>query len=538
MKKMFSAFLGAIVLVGTSCFGQPESPGVMLGAYIPATVTYTDTILAFDENTEFDHTHTLMFCRFDYDFDGYPQLLDQIRDAGKIPIVTWQPGVSGVPDPSFSNSSFLNGDHDLGIISMAYSIKGFIERSENDSGIEIYIRFAHEPNISSAPAWPGHQWNNQSTQDYIDMFRYVHDLFYEVLGDLGDRVVWTWSVNYLGSAEGLDTYSNWKNLYPGDDYVDMVGLSGLNYGDHPTAGPGYSVTVQWLYMPILREMMAGGYVGGARVGETLRELASISGGKPQGIFEFGSVGGFPGSRSLSTYSTIPKEDWILQGYDSIREMVEFNYVRLIIWYNGIATSGGYLSDFRVSQNPGREEGPVPESWTQAYRDAIRGGGGTFFLEEPLTLEEMTPGEFYQAPSLITEKGYPQHEFWLSVYPGGELQRGAGLVATYFLYPSAGATPTNPDVCDGYVAVKIPGGKFYAFVPPASWVPFSLGGEAPQPAVKNFHVKRQSSATAFSMTLGSNLPAGTYKFYSILVPPGADPRNGGPDLKTTTFVLTE
>jgi hypothetical protein len=535
MKKMSFILGGCCIFFAVVAAAKPPHPGVMLGAYIPTTVEYTNTILSFDEKTNFTHTHTLLFAEFNYDFEQWPYLLEQIRDAGKIPIITWQPGIMGKAHPSFSNSSFLRGDHDAGIFRMANQLKNF--------GDTVYLRFAHEMNIRSAPAWPGHPWNNQSAQEFIDMYRYVHDKFDEVGAD---NVIWVWSVAYLGDAIGLDTFSNWKNLYPGDAYVDMTGLSGLNYGNNPSAGPGYSVTVQWLYMPILRDMMAGGYAGaGEGAAATMRELAKVSGGKPQGIFEFGTVGDYDSgafSRSPVAYSTIPKEDWIKQSYDCIRNMEEFLYVRLVLWYNGIADSGGYYNDFRVARNPGRDEGAVPQSWTQAYKDAIHGvyssSGDSFFLEEPLTLEEMTPSGFYRAPSLVTENSYPQHEFWLTVYPGGELRRGSTLGSTYFLYPSAGAGLDNPDICDVYVAAQIPGGSFYAFLPPSRWVPFNLRSEIPPATVKNFGLKRESRGTAFTMSLGSNLPLGTYTVYSILVPPGADPRDGGDDLKITGFVLTE
>lgn len=531
MKIVMSLVLSVFGMAAAACFAQPQSPGVMLGAFIPATNDYTETILAFDQNTDFRHTHTLLFCDFVYDFEQWPYLLEQVRAAGKIPIITWQPGVNGGPHASFSNYSFIRGDHDAGIIKMAMQIKNFVESSPPMDGPVVYMRFAHEPNIRASAAWPGYEWNNQSIDEYIEMFRYVHDLFYSVLGDAGERVVWTWSVNYMNDGTGYDTFSNWKNLYPGDRYVHMIGLSGLNYGDHPTAGPGYSVSVTWLYMPVLRDMMAGGY-SGAGAGAMLRELAAVSGGKPQGIFEFGTVGA-SFERMGETYSTIPKPQWILQGYDAIRTMEEFLYVRLVIWYNDIATTSGLLSDFRVAQNPHRDENPVPPSWTQAYRDAIH--GVPFFLEQPLTLEEMTPDGFYIPQSLITRSGYPQHELWLNVLKGGTLQRGSILSATYFLYPSINATPQNPDMCDIYLVARIPNGRFYSFVPPGRWVPFNAATQKPTPAVKNFGVRRESRGMAF--TLGTQgLPLGQYTIYSILVPPGADPRRGGPDMKISTFYI--
>jgi hypothetical protein len=124
-----------------------------------------------------------------------------------------------------------------------------------------------------------------------------------------------------------------------------------------------------------------------------------------------------------------------------------------------------------------------------------------------------------------------------VPPGGDLGRGQSLAGTVFFYPSAGHDVSNPDWCDIYLVVRIPSGAFYAFIPPRRWRRFDMKSGAPA-TVENYPLKREGRKTAFVQTLGRNLPLGTYTFYSILVYPGADPRGGGPDLKTTSFVLTE
>ena len=508
-------------------------PGIMLGAFIPATWEYDEDIRAFDDVTGRNHTHIMIFCAFDYNFEGGPYLLDKVGQTWKSPIICWQSGVEGVPHLDYSNRSFIDGKHDAGIIKMAQQVGRFVNRYD----LPVYIRWAHEANIKPAPAWPGHPWNNGSIEEYILMFRHVRDLFYDQLStEEAKKVVWTWSVNYLGSAEGLETYSNWKNLYPGDAYVDMTGLSGFNYGDHPTAGPGFSVTVQWLYLPILRDMMAGDYRRDRAEGVSPAELARLSGGKPQGIFEFGSVDvRRPGEAMTAVptaYSDIPKEDWITQGYDALAHMDEFGFVRLVVMYNDIATSGGYLCDFRVSRNQNRGEGLVPESVTRAYRDAIQ---DPRYLDTLLPLEDIQPGDFYHAGSIPAPASYPQHEFWLSPPPGGTIRRGSTVSAAFFLHPPAGGTGK----ADAYVAARIPTGDFYAFVYPSGWRRFDpSGGARPPAAARGVNIVREVQATAFIQPMGGGLPAGTYTFYSILVPPGADPLKLGADLKITDFTLAE
>ena len=262
MKTMANAtaWCGALLMAACGA-ARAADPGIMLGVYL-SSQQYEDALQGFDEAAGKTHTHVMYFVPF----EGYPNLAQFLNTLGKmkkVPVICWQSGDDGKPDRSYSNQSFIDGEHDEDIEKMAGVVKKFLD---DHRSLPVYIRWAHEANIRSAPAWPGHPWNNRSAAQYIGMFQHVHDTFFKKLdaGSARARVVWVWSPNYENAAEGHDSYSDWKNLYPGDRYVDMTGLSGLNYGDHPTAGPGFPVTVQWLYLPILRDMMAGEY--GARAG--------------------------------------------------------------------------------------------------------------------------------------------------------------------------------------------------------------------------------------------------------------------------------
>ncbi|HQM53023.1 MAG TPA: hypothetical protein PLI86_07875, partial [bacterium] len=174
--------------------------------------------------------------------------------------------------------------------------------------------------------------------------------------------------------------------------------------------------------------------------------------------------------------------------------------------------------------------PVPASVTQAYKEAIE---DPRFTDDILTLEDMLPGGYHRAESLPVPAAYPQHEFWLSPPPGGTVYRNETLTAAFFLHPAA----HGPAMADAYVAARIPGGGFYAFVPPAGWVRFDpAGGQRPPAVARGVHVIREVRAIAFIQPMGAGLPAGDYRIYSILVPPGADPLRLGPDLKEARFTL--
>nr|WP_245703698.1 glycosyl hydrolase [Streptomyces lushanensis] len=58
-------------------------------------------------------------------------------------------------------------------------------------------------------------------EEFVAAYRHVYDRF-EKLGV--DNVVWVWTVSgYLGNAELM------KSLYPGDEYVDWIGMDQYNY---------------------------------------------------------------------------------------------------------------------------------------------------------------------------------------------------------------------------------------------------------------------------------------------------------------------
>jgi len=88
-----------------------------------------------------------------------------------------------------------------------------------DCGQRVVLRFGFEMNGDWFP------WGSQP-EAFIAAWRRCHDLFEELEAD---TVEWMFSPNVLwqGRNEEDDLY----RYYPGDDYVDLVGLDGYNFGD-------------------------------------------------------------------------------------------------------------------------------------------------------------------------------------------------------------------------------------------------------------------------------------------------------------------
>jgi hypothetical protein len=107
------------------------------------------------------------------------------------------------------------GTYDASIITWAKNVKTW--------GRPFFLRFDTEMNGTWEPYGPGK--NNNTPQDFIDMWRHFHDV---VAGQGATNVTWLWVPN-VGVADSGSIYSLDK-FYPGDSYVDWTGLDGYNDG--------------------------------------------------------------------------------------------------------------------------------------------------------------------------------------------------------------------------------------------------------------------------------------------------------------------
>jgi hypothetical protein len=86
--------------------------------------------------------------------------------------------------------------------------------------------------------------NGNSAADYVRAWRHLHDVF----GRAGAvNVSWVWSPNVVFHGS-----SPLRKLYPGDAYVDWIGIDGYNWG---TTRPGGGwMGFERLFGPTLRQV--------------------------------------------------------------------------------------------------------------------------------------------------------------------------------------------------------------------------------------------------------------------------------------------
>jgi hypothetical protein len=148
--------------------------------------------------------------------------------ANMTPFVTLEPWsrtsvwdgtakASGQPD--YSLASIIDGKHDAALTTLAQQLK--------DLGRPVYLRFAHEMNGYWYP-WAA-VVNGNSAAQYQQAWRHVHDLLAPIAGA---SLRWVWSPNISSGAAA--TAPPLAALYPGDAYVDYLGLTGYSHGKSVT----------------------------------------------------------------------------------------------------------------------------------------------------------------------------------------------------------------------------------------------------------------------------------------------------------------
>ncbi|MFT2816421.1 glycosyl hydrolase [Leifsonia sp. A12D58] len=154
-------------------------------------------------------------------------------ERGKVPLLTWESrpikaGNDVIEEPDYSLPRIL-GDEAAGVPG---AFDEYIHQYARDivaTGLPLGIRFNHEMNGIWYP-WnettgKGESINGNNPGDYVKVWKHVHDIF-EAEG-ANELVFWVWSPNIINKLPAINKKPEFlASLYPGDDYVDMVGLSG------------------------------------------------------------------------------------------------------------------------------------------------------------------------------------------------------------------------------------------------------------------------------------------------------------------------
>ncbi|MEE4354611.1 MAG: glycosyl hydrolase [Desulfatiglans sp.] len=196
--------------------------------------------------------------------------LDAIWNRGAIPCLTWEPMYYNEGhEVMVTGQDILNGAYDSYLIEFAKQSAAWKR--------PFMIRFAHEMNIERYH-WgtKKQEYGPESPHIYRRMFRYVVTIFQKAGAQ---NVLWVFCPNSESvpnaSYKPGAAWNRIEDYYPGDKYVDVMGIDGYNWGTTQTrAKNGWDS--QWKeFAAIFRPAW-----------EKLRQLAPD---KPIFIFETASV---------------------------------------------------------------------------------------------------------------------------------------------------------------------------------------------------------------------------------------------------------
>ena len=146
-------------------------------------------------------------------------------------MVTWEPWRGAVGDKSWSCRAVAGGAYDPYIRGYARAVKS--------SGVPVLIRLAHEMNGDWYPWGTAYvsneaRHNGNTPEDYVKMWQRVVRIF-RVEGATNASWVWAPNIIYQTPVNSIERQrADLENLYPGDDWVDWIGLSIYNDGArHP-----------------------------------------------------------------------------------------------------------------------------------------------------------------------------------------------------------------------------------------------------------------------------------------------------------------
>ncbi len=164
-----------------------------------------------------------------------PGLLESVEAAGATPLITWMSDDPGHPAAEQSLTQIADGADDAYLRAWGSALARL--------DAPVLLRFDPEMNGNWFPWAPA--GSNTTPAEYVRAWRHVHD----VVTAAGARdVQWVWSPNvqYTGSTP-------LPELYPGDAYVDWLGLDGYNWG--PAAGHSWQSPAQ-VFAPSLQALGA------------------------------------------------------------------------------------------------------------------------------------------------------------------------------------------------------------------------------------------------------------------------------------------
>jgi len=189
--------------------------GTLLGAYVDDAGRWIDEATA---EAAFTRLESQIGRRLDIDHhyygwtDRFPTGLERWDAAnGRIPMISWD---------GTALSGIVSGRYDAMIRERARDVRAL--------DVPVFLRWGWEMNGNWSPHDGSHNSGAGTAAGprlYIAACRRIHDLFQ---AEGASNAVWVWSPNATDVPAAA--WNHWTRYYPGDAYVDWVGIDAYNWG--------------------------------------------------------------------------------------------------------------------------------------------------------------------------------------------------------------------------------------------------------------------------------------------------------------------
>jgi len=167
--------------------------------------------LAWNKQSNKDFPHELMISTY---------------EKNALPMITWEPWIAKLAKSGSSKELkegkkafkyIAEGDFDDYILDFVKILKSYDK--------PIFLRFGHE---FDNPQYPWSQVGDNSPEEFIAAWKHIHEL---IKSEGAQKIMLVWNP---WKAETMADY------YPGDEYVDWIGITSLNYDTLNSNGKYYS----------------------------------------------------------------------------------------------------------------------------------------------------------------------------------------------------------------------------------------------------------------------------------------------------------
>lgn len=258
--------------------------------------------------------------------------LEAIWSYGAVPCMTWEPmHLEGKEKKAVLLIELLEGKYDAYIKNIAAVITRF--------GKPLIIRFGHEMNLNIYH-WGSEEtgYGAQSPDKYKKMVKYVAALFKK---EGVKNCLWAFCPNVESIPN--EPWNKPANYYPGDDFVDILGMDGYNWDIEKENWKSPWSSFQKIFEPLYLE------------------LKKISPNKPIIVFETASVDRTGGKKS----------GWIAEAI----ETCHLWGILGVIWFQATKEEDWRINqndDYTYLQSLKKIKSSSAQSWFESWKRTLDG----------------------------------------------------------------------------------------------------------------------------------------------------------------------